>query len=160
MLALNQSACSDLTNIQDKEWIITNGIGGYASSTVVGMNTRRYHGLLVAATTPPVGRLVMLSKLEDALVIDGERVELSTNLYGGDVVHPAGYQHLETFSLDPFPVFTYSGPRFTLTKSIFMTRGENTVVIEYALTSRNEARDISLEVRPLIAFRDFHATTH
>jgi predicted glycogen debranching enzyme len=160
VLTLNQSSCSDLTNVQDKEWIITNGIGGYASSTVAGMNTRRYHGLLVAATTPPVGRLVMLSKLEDALIIDGERVEFSTNLYGGGVVHPTGYQHLESFSLDPFPTFTYSSPRFTLTKSIFMVRGENTVVVEYALISRDETSDISLEVRPLIAFRDFHATTH
>ena len=160
MLTLNQSTCSDLKNIQDKEWIITNGIGGYASSTVAGMNTRRYHGLLVAATTPPVGRLVMLSKLEDAVVIDGERVELSTNLYGGGVVHPEGHQHLETFSLDPFPIVTYSGSRFTLTKSIFMVRDENTVVIEYSLASRGEAQDLSLEVRPLIAFRDYHATTH
>lgn len=133
---------------------------GYASSTVAGMNTRRHHGLLVAATTPPVGRMVMLSKLEDALVIGGERVEVSTNMYGGGVVHPKGHQHLERFLLDPFPVLTYSDPRFTLTKSIFMVRGENTVVIEYSLTSRDEAQEISLELRPLIACRDYHATTH
>jgi predicted glycogen debranching enzyme len=160
VLTLNQSVCSNLTNVQDKEWIITNGIGGYASSTVAGMNTRRYHGLLVAATTPPVGRLVMLSKLEEALIFDGERVELSTNLYGRGIVHPAGYQHLESFSLDPFPTSIYSTPRFTLTKSIFMVRGENTVVIEYVFTSRDKTADTWLEVRPLIAFRDFHATTH
>ena len=98
MLTLNQSACSDLSNLQDREWIITNGIGGYSSSTVAGMNTRRYHGLLVAATTPPAGRLVMLSKLEDALIIDGERLELSTNQYGGGFVHPKGYEHLESFT--------------------------------------------------------------
>src|SRR6266567_7891859 len=109
MIIFDSTICSNLDEAQRREWLETNGIGGFASSTMVGMNTRRYHGLLVAATTPPVGRMVLLSKLEDALVIDGERVELSTNLYGGGVVHPKGYQHLETFSLDPFPVFTYSG---------------------------------------------------
>jgi predicted glycogen debranching enzyme len=98
VLTLNQSACSDLSNLQDKEWIITNGIGSYSSSTAAGMNTRRYHGLLVAATTPPVGRLVLLSKIEDALIIDGERLELSTNQYGGGFVHPKGYEHLESFT--------------------------------------------------------------
>lgn len=160
MLTLNTSECTDLETSQSKEWIVTNGIGGYASSTVAGMNTRRYHGLLVAATNPPVGRLVLLSKLEDALLIDGERVELSTNLYGGEVVHPAGYQHLESFSLDPCPIYLYSDARFALTKRIFMVQGSNSVVIEYTLTSRGEAHDIALEVRPLIAFRDYHATTH
>jgi predicted glycogen debranching enzyme len=159
MLTLKKSECNDLDTAQSKEWIITNGIGGYASSTVAGMNTRRYHGLLVAATAPPVGRFVMLSKLEDALIIGGERVELSTNLYRGGVVHPTGYLHLEAFSLDPFPIYTYSGPGFELTKSIFMVHGTNTVVIEYTLSQGN-AGEIALEVRPLIAFRDYHSTTN
>ncbi len=160
MQPFNRSECNDLRTSGNREWIVTNGIGGYACSTIAGMNTRRYHGLLVAATTPPVGRLVLLSKLEDALIIDGERVELSTNLYGGGVVHPSGYLHIESFSLDPFPVYTYSDSRFVLTKTIFMVQGSNTVVIEYALTSHGDAQEIALEVRPLIAFRDYHATTH
>ncbi len=160
MHTFNRSECNDLSSSGSKEWIVTNGIGGYASSTIAGMNTRRYHGLLVAATTPPVGRLVLLSKLEDALIIDGLRVELSTNLYGGRVIHPDGYLRLDSFSLDPFPIYTYSDGRFTLTKSIFMVQGSNTVVIEYLLTSRGDAHEITLEVRPLIAFREYHATTH
>ena len=143
-----------------QEWLITNGIGGYASSTVSGANSRRYHGLLVAATHPPVGRLVMLSKVEDALLVDGRRIELATNLYGGDVVHPDGYQNLDQFRLEPFPVYTYVNDRFVLEKSIYMPRGQNTVVIEYILVGRHEFSDIQLEVSPLIAFRDYHATTH
>jgi predicted glycogen debranching enzyme len=159
-LTINKLDCNDFTSAIQKEWLITNGIGGYASSTVSGANTRRYHGLLVAATHPPVGRLVMLSKLEDALILDGRRFELATNLYGEDVVHPGGYQNLGQFRLDPFPVQTYVNDRFVLEKSVYMPRGQNTVVIEYVLTSRDESADIQLEISPLIAFRDYHATTH
>lgn len=84
MLTIHQSDCNDFAAAAQKEWLITNGICGYASSTVSGANSRRYHGLLVAATHPPVGRLVMLSKLEDALIVDGNRVELATNVYGDE----------------------------------------------------------------------------
>ncbi len=160
VLSLNKSALTDLGATQTREWMITNGMGGYASSTVSGMNTRRYHGLLVAATRPPVGRLVMLSKLEETVILNGERLDLSTNLYGGGTIHPEGYRFLENFALDPFPVFTFSGDGFTLTKSIFMVQGSNTVVIEYTLVSLGQSDDLQLEVRPLIAFRDYHSTTH
>lgn len=157
---LSKSILTDLEASQGREWIVTNGIGGYASSTVTGVNTRRYHGLLVAATHPPAGRIVMLSKLEEALIVDGQRVELCTNLYGGGTVHPEGYRSMESFRLDPFPVFTYSAAGVSVTKSLFMVQGSNTVVIEYTLGSHAGAQDIQLEVRPLIAFRDFHSTTH
>ncbi|MGD1074424.1 MAG: glycogen debranching enzyme N-terminal domain-containing protein [Bryobacteraceae bacterium] len=72
------------------EWLETNGLGGFASSTIAGLNTRRYHGLLIAATQPPVGRMLLLSKFEETLVIDGRRYDLSANRYPG-VVHPQGY---------------------------------------------------------------------
>jgi predicted glycogen debranching enzyme len=160
VLTIHQSECSNLASARGKEWLLTNGLGGYSSSTITGMNTRRYHGLLVAATTPPVGRTVLLSKLEETLVVDGERLDLSTNLYGGDTVHPHGYQYLHEFSLDPFPVFTFASPHFTITKSIFMVQGESTIVVEYVLAPGSDAHEISLEVRPLIAFRDYHSTTH
>jgi predicted glycogen debranching enzyme len=159
-LNIHQLDCNDLASAVQKEWLITNGIGGYASSTVSGANTRRYHGLLVAATHPPVGRLVMLSKLEEALVVDGERFELATNVYGDDVIHPHGYRNLRRFRLDPFPVYTYANDRFVLEKSVLMPRGQNTVVVEYVLTAQPGVTDIQLEISPLIAFRDYHATTH
>jgi predicted glycogen debranching enzyme len=160
VLTINKPVFNDFGAGNQKEWLITNGIGGYASSTVSGANSRRYHGLLVAATHPPVGRLVMLSKLEDALVLGGERVELSTNVYGENVVHPTGFLNIEQFRLDPFPVFKYSTAGYILEKSIYMARGQNTVVIEYVLTRRGHAQNVSLEVSPLIAFRDYHALTH
>ena len=90
-----------------REWLETNGLGGWASSTISGAHTRRYHGLLVAATRPPVGRLVLLSKLDDSVEVDGLRFDLATNLYPG-AVHPKGFQYLQEFSKDPFPTFTYA----------------------------------------------------
>ena len=98
---LRQSGCA-----LRREWLETNGLGGFASSTITGLNTRRYHGLLVAATKPPVGREVLLSKLEETLLIDGRPFDLSANRYPG-VVHPQGFRYLKQFRLDPFPVFTY-----------------------------------------------------
>jgi predicted glycogen debranching enzyme len=90
MFKLDQKICRDLDVALSREWLETNGIGGFSSSTIVGLNTRRYHGLLTAATKPPVGRLVLLSKLEETLVIDGRRYDLSANQYPG-VIHPQGF---------------------------------------------------------------------
>ena len=105
MIEFDRESCRDLKVALTREWLETNGIGGFSSSTISGLNTRRYHGLLTAATKPPVGRLVMLSKLEETLVIDGRRYELSSNQYPG-VIHPQGFQYQTAFRLDPFPTFT------------------------------------------------------
>ncbi|MDQ2856187.1 MAG: glycogen debranching enzyme N-terminal domain-containing protein, partial [Acidobacteriota bacterium] len=150
----------DLEGSLSREWLETNGLGGFSSSTVIGLNTRRYHGLLTAATKPPVGRVVMLSKLEEVLIIDGRRYELSANQYPG-VIHPQGFRFQTGFRLDPFPVFTYEVDGLRLEKSLFMVQGQNTTVVRYALQAKPESPDsIRLEIRPLIAFRDYHSTTH
>src|SRR5213080_1421231 len=83
MIELNQNNCRDLAAAQTREWLETNGLGGFASSTIVGLNTCRYHGLLVAATKPPVGRFVLLAKLEETLFIEGQAFEVSANRYPG-----------------------------------------------------------------------------
>src|SRR3954470_155230 len=101
MIEFTREVCGDLERAQGREWLETNGLGGFASSSITGLNTRRYHGLLVAATRPPVGRLVLLSKLEETLVIDGRRFELSANQYPEGVVHPQGHKYLRRFRLDP-----------------------------------------------------------
>ena len=142
-----------------REWLETNGLGGFASSSITGANTRRYHALLTAATTPPTGRMVLLSKLEETLTVAGERFELATNEYPG-VVHPQGYRHLVGFRLDPFPIFTFECGGIRLEKSVFMPQGENTTVVTYDLLLAPAGKDVCLELRPLIAFRDYHSTTH
>src|ERR1700704_187034 len=120
--------CTDPAEATSREWLETNGIGGFASSTIVGLDTRRYHGLLTAATKPPVGRVVLLSKLEETLVIDSARFELSANQYQG-VIHPRGHLYLNSFRLDPFPFFRYRLQGFEIEKSVFLVHGENTVVV-------------------------------
>jgi predicted glycogen debranching enzyme len=150
---------TNLDSALKKEWLETNGLGGFASSTIVGLNTRRYHGLLTAATRPPVGRLVLLSKLEETLIVAGERFELSSNQYPG-TVHPQGHLYLEEFRLDPFPTFVYRAAGVTVEKRVWMLHGENTTVIQYELLRTNARPACALEIRPLIAFRDYHALTH
>ena len=159
-IEFGRSVCGNLGEASSREWLETNGIGGFACSTIIGLNTRRYHGLLTAATKPPVGRMVLLSKVEETLVLGDQRFELGANRYTG-VIHPRGYQYLESFRLDPFPVFRYRcGDEIQLEKTVFLVQGENTVVIQYELLGDLHGRPCSLEIRPLIAFRDYHSTTH
>ncbi|MCI0485431.1 MAG: amylo-alpha-1,6-glucosidase [Blastocatellia bacterium] len=158
MIRFDREICRDLEAASRREWLETNGLGGFASSTITGLNTRRYHGLLVAATRPPVGRLVLLSKMEEALVLDGRRYELSANRYPG-IVHPQGHEYLKEFRLDPFPVFTYEVEGMELIKSVFLIYGENSAVIQYEARGAR-GKDCLLEARPLVAFRDYHGTTH
>src|SRR5579872_5085800 len=159
-LVVDEKICSDFSLSRSREWLETNGIGGYASSTITGLNTRRYHGLLVAATKPPVGRMVLLSKIEETLIVDHRRYDLSTNCYP-NAVHPAGYRFIKEFRLDPFPTFIFEVEGIEVEKRVFLINGENTVVIEYEFRGLDEAAasERSFELRPLVAFRDYHSTT-
>ena len=158
MRRFDQSICRNLDLASRREWLETNGLGGFASSTIAGLHTRRYHGLLVAALRPPVSRFVLLSKIEETLIVEGRRYELSCNRYPG-VVHPHGYLFLKEFRQDPFPTFLYEVEGVEFEKSIFLVYGENTVVIQYEF--RGPAGGAcALELRPLVAFRDYHSLTH
>jgi predicted glycogen debranching enzyme len=156
MMTFGREVCGDPNSGSAREWLETNGIGGFASSTIPGINTRRYHGLLVASLHPPVDRHVLLAKLEETVFLNGARYELSANFYPG-TIHPSGYNWLRKFRLDPFPIFTFEVGGIEIEKRVFMVHGENTTVIEYELIGPGEC---TLEVRPLIAFRDYHSTTH
>jgi len=159
VIRFDHSVCTDLEHARNLEWLETNGLGGFSSSTITGLNTRRYNGLLTAATKPPVARFVLLSKMEETLLIDGRRYDLSTNQYPG-AVYPQGHRYLAGFRLDPFPTFVYRVEGIEITKRVFMAHGENTAVIEYDVQMPKGASACSLELRPLIAFRDYHGTTH
>jgi predicted glycogen debranching enzyme len=161
MVQFTAKTCGDLSAALRYEWLESNGLGGFASSTIVGLNTRRYHGLLVAATKPPAGCLLLLSKLEETLFTNGQSFELSANQYCG-AVHPQGFRYLKRFRLDPFPIFTYDVEGIEIEKAVFMIYGENSTVIQYQVTKNNHRespKDLRLEIRPLIAFRDYHSTT-
>ncbi len=157
MIELDTSICSYFGTSSSREWLETNGIGGYASSSISGANTRRYHGLLVAATRPPLGRMVLLSKFEETLIIDGEHFEISCNQYPG-VVQPEGYKYMTRFRLDPFPIWTFEAGGIEIEKKLFMVHGENTTVASWSVINgkKGDLRQIELEIRPLLAFRDHH----
>ncbi len=151
-----QTDCSNLDSALRREWLETNGLGGFASSSVSGTNTRRYHGLLTASLHPPVDRYLLLSKLEETVYINGQCIDLSTNLYPG-IVHPEGYRYVKSFSRGLFPVWTFEVDGALIEKRVFMVHGENTTVIEYEVLGDVPC---TLEIRPLIAFRDYHSLTH
>ena len=145
MIELGTDICGEFQAASSREWLETNGIGGYSSSTVSGANTRRYHGLLVAATRPPLGRMVLLSKFEETLIIDGERHDISTNQYPG-VVHPEGYKLIKSFRLDPFPIWTFEVNGARIEKSMFMVYGENSVVCRWKILSKSEISNLKSEI--------------
>ena len=137
----------------DREWLETNGLGGWASSTVSGTHTRRYHGLLVVATQPPVGRVVLLSRLDETLVLSTRRVELSCSIFPG-VIHPRGDQWLTAFASEPVPTWTYAADGWELRKRLAMLAGEHALVVAYELVKA--PGPLCLELRPLFAGRDYH----
>lgn len=144
----------DLAALNSKEWIYTNGIGGYSSTSITGCNTRRYHGLLVASFNPPTDRKVLVSKLEEKITdTSGKSFELSTNQYGGSV-HPEGYQLLHSFERKPFPVQLFKAGKCQLEKTVFMVQGSNTVVVEY-FNKGKEVFDLSVVV--FLTNRGYHS---
>ena len=139
------------------EWLETNGLGGWSSSTIIGCNTRRYHGLLVAATVPPAERMNLINKLDDTIIMNDERFELSANNYG-DVIAPKGYQYLSSFKKEFFPEWIYKVNGVELKKTIAMIHGENTVVILYEVLKAPES--FTLELLPLLSVRGYHSMMH
>ncbi|MEI8121725.1 MAG: amylo-alpha-1,6-glucosidase [bacterium] len=150
---ITESICQNLTESLKYEWLETNGLGGYASSTLHNCNTRKYHGLLVAGLDHPAGRFTLVSKFEDAILTGGRESPLSCNRYPG-VIHPDGHLALREFQLAEGPVFLYSIDEIRLRKSILMVQGENTVLIRYDL--EQAPRPIRLRLNPLLAFRRHH----
>jgi predicted glycogen debranching enzyme len=143
---------------EGSEWLETNGLGGWVGSSIIGCNTRRYHGLLVAATKPPTERMVLLSKLDETIIAGNKRFELSTNVYSDDVIHPKGYQYLSSFIKELFPEWLYEADGLQLKKTIAMVYNENTTLILYEVIKADE--HITIELLPLIAARGYHALQH
>src|SRR5947209_4860950 len=153
-IRIDEPTCRDLAASTRREWLETNGRGGFAFGTVSGMRTRRYHGLLTVATRPPGGRMVLLSSLEEALKRGDDRWELGCNQYPG-VVHPAGHELVTAFELDLFPTWTYRIGAAALKKTICVPHGADAVIITYTATGL-PPDGAELELRPMLAYRDFH----
>lgn len=142
----------NLENGLTKEWIITNGLGGFSSSTILGANTRKYHGLLIAPLTPPARRFLILSKLDEALEIEGKKYDFYTNVTSNYISH--GYQYQTEFRKEYVPIFTYKIEDVIITKVICMEYGKNTVGVYYKIKNGNKKSKLTLA--PVVNFRDFH----
>ena len=135
-LRLGPETCRNLESALSREWLVTNGLGGYASGTVAGVNTRRYHGLLVASMNPPVQRMVLLAALEEWLLTSNEPGSLAAQEYWDGTVYPEGFAHLDAVELDGMlPVFRWTVEGRTIEKRIWMEHEANRSVISYRLVA-------------------------
>lgn len=137
-----------------KEWLITNGLGGYASSTVLGINTRKYHGLLVAALRPPGERTVCLSKLDEDVEVNDSNYRLGANDFRNGV-YPQGYLFLKEFSVSPFPSWRYQASSVEMQKTVLLPFEKNVVVAVYSVKNQAD-KDCHIKIYPLTCFRHFH----
>ncbi len=148
----------DLARAERREWLVTNGLGGYASGTIAGLPTRSYHGLLIAAPAAPRGRTLLVSALDERVVYDGRVWPLATWRWTSGIVSPCGYRRVVRFTLDAgTPVWTYACADALVEKRVFMTHGRNTTWIVYRV--ERASGPVALELKVLASCRDHHAVT-
>ena len=172
MIDFGREVCGNMALSAKREWLVTNGIGGYASGTVAGLLTRRYHGLLIAALKPPLGRTLLLTKLDETATYDGHAYPLFANRWAVPVpalshergrdwngVEPIGFYHLQRFHLEgTTPVWTFACADALLEKRVWMQPGANTTYIRYDL--RRAAAPLALSVKAVVNHRDHHGNTY
>ncbi|MEM9543335.1 MAG: amylo-alpha-1,6-glucosidase [Cyanobacteria bacterium P01_E01_bin.42] len=158
-IEFGRDICGNLPTSETREWLVTNGSGGYGAGTISGLLTRRYHGLLVAALNPPLGRTLLLTKLDELVQYRGQFFPLYANRWQDGSVAPQGYREIESFHLDgSIPVWKFAFTDALLEKRIWMEKGENTTYIRYTL---HRARSpLSMSVKALVNYRDFHSQTY
>jgi predicted glycogen debranching enzyme len=157
-IEFGREICGDLSSAEPREWLVTNGIGGYASGTVAGLLTRRYHGLLVAALQPPLGRTLLLAKLDETVGYDNITYALHTNRWADGNVEPHGYRHIESFALEgSIPTWRFACADALLEKRIWMQHGANTTYVRYTLSRATQP--LTLTLKALVNYRDYHGGT-
>ncbi len=158
ILDWGRETCGNLSTAESREWLCANGIGGFASGTVAGTLTRRYHGLLVAALAPPLGRTLLVAKVDDSVEYGGVTRPLFANRWADGTVDPHGYREIERFMLEgTTPVWTYACADALLEKRVWMEHGQNTTYVQYRLL--RAGGPVRLELKALVNYRDYHATT-
>lgn len=158
LVSFGREICGDVTLAETREWLVTNGIGGFASGTIAGQLTRRYHGLLLAALKPPLGRTLLVPKLDEVVEYDGRPYPLATNRWRSGVVEPQGYRRMEEFHLEgTSPVWTYACADALLSKKVWMEQGANTTYVRYRL--ERGSGSVWLSIKALVNYRDFHNLT-
>ncbi|MGA7933364.1 MAG: amylo-alpha-1,6-glucosidase [Kovacikia sp.] len=157
-IEFGREICGHLSNAESREWIVTNGIGGYASGTIAGLLTRRYHGLLIAALNPPLGRTLLLTKLDEVALYNEQSYALHTNRWADGMVAPHGYRQIERFTLEgTIPTWRFACADALLEKRIWMHQRENTTYVQYTLC--RAAQPLKLTLKALVNYRDYHGST-
>ncbi|HSD75684.1 MAG TPA: amylo-alpha-1,6-glucosidase [Steroidobacteraceae bacterium] len=155
-LSLDRTVLSDFGSASAREWLVTNGLGGFAAGTLSGARTRRYHGLLVAALNPPVGRVVTLAKVDEVVTYAGRIYSLGANEFADGTIAPSGHVLLQSFTTeDGMPVWRCALGDALLEKRIWMAQGVNTTYVRYRLL--RASAPLELELQPLCTSRDYHA---
>ena len=158
-LKLGREVTSNFNFAESREWLVTNGIGGYASGTVAGVLTRHYHGLLIAALKPPVARTLLLTKLDEVVEYNQQTYELYANRWAFGAVEAPVCLNLESFYLEgTTPVWNFAFADGLLEKRIWMQQGENTTYVRYSY--RRGSQPVSLSLKTLVNYRDYHSSTH
>ena len=158
-IAFGRSICGDLAAAERREWLVTNGLGGYASGTVAGTLTRRYHGLLVAALNPPLQRTLLVTKFDETAGYRRVAYALATNRWKDGYVAPRGFELIERFYLDAgVPVWEYALADALLEKRVWMKGDANLTYVSYR--ALRAAEPIALSLRAFVNYRDFHGNTH
>jgi predicted glycogen debranching enzyme len=156
LIRFGREICGDLEPALRREWLVTNGLGGFASATVSGIPTRSYHGLLVAALDPPEERTVLVGGMVEWATYGGLRFPLSAFEYGTGLVDPQGYRHMQSFSLEGMlPVWVFALAEALLERRVWMPHGANTTYVTYRLL--RATGPVDLEITPLVTYRSFHA---
>ena len=159
LLSFGRDLCCDLNEADSREWLVANGIGGFASGTISGILTRRYHGLLIAACKPPLDRKLLFTKLDETVIYGGETFELFANRWSDGSVNPTGFQLIEQFHLDgTMPVWRFAFADALVEKRIWMQPGKNTTYVRYKLL--RGLYPLKLNLKVLVNYRDHHGETH
>jgi predicted glycogen debranching enzyme len=157
-IEFGREICGNIATAESREWLVTNGIGGYASGTVAGLLTRRYHGLLIAALNPPLGRTLMLAKLEETVLYGDRTYPLSTNRWTDGAISPDGHRHIESFFLEgTIPVWRFACADALVEKRVWMQQGANTTYVQYTLYRTSQP--LKLNLKALVNYRDHHGST-
>lgn len=156
-ISFGRQMCGNLAESSTREWLVTDGVGGYAIGTVAGLRTRRYHGLLVVAATPPIGRHLALAALDPVLVVGDRRIRLATHEWTSGAIAPAGHEHLERFDvIDGVPRWRWSVGPVALEAELAMSRGTPAVGVRWRLLGGDAHDAVRLDVEALCTWRDVH----
>jgi predicted glycogen debranching enzyme len=158
-IQFGREICGNLEAAESREWLVTNGIGGYASGTIAGSLSRRYHGLLMAALQPPVGRTQLVACMDEIVRYGGAEFALATHRWASGAVEPKGFQYIEKFCLEgTTPAWTYALGEARLEKRVWMRQDANTTYVQYTLVQGNAPLEV--ELKAMVNYRDFHGATH